>query len=237
MVQQLEEVTVPAPPIESHAVSSQNLFDHADDMVADKDLLQASEKTWGSVAHALKAIARTRNWPLDSHSDYSVVADYVAEQVGNRKIGTLVSSVENIHRNFYDGNHDMNVVKNRLVDVAEVLPLLQKANATLPLDLPAPPSDGYRSRHRITFNALEQGFTLDEARGLKYHMQRRWEQERGLTTGRGRRRRRAATVKVNGREVVVGPEGNVVVKAPPHRRTRGNDPRPSAGSPFGKGLI
>ena len=217
MVTPVEEVTVPAPPIAPHEVSSQELFKHASGMIARKDLLQASEKVWGSVAHALKAIGRARNWPLDSHADYATVADYVAEQVGKPEIGTVVGAVESLHRNFYDGNHDMGVVQGRLNDVARVLPLLDDAHKTLPLDLPAPLSQGYRDRHRVTFNALEAGLTLDEARGLQYHMQRHWQQQRALATGQDRRRRSAATVKVSGRDIVVSPKGGVIVKGPTHR--------------------
>ena len=45
-------------PIESHAVHSQRMLDHAVEMIAQGDRLQASEKIWGAAAHRVKQSRR-----------------------------------------------------------------------------------------------------------------------------------------------------------------------------------
>ena len=61
--------TTPIPPIEPHAVHSERLLVHAREMIEKGDRLQASEKIWGAVVHAIKAVARERGWSFTKHRE------------------------------------------------------------------------------------------------------------------------------------------------------------------------
>ena len=77
-------------PIESHAVHSRRMLDHAAAMLAQGDRLQASEKIWGAAAHRLKEIAAERQWPNDSHADGFAIIQYISDgSLGDRRISDL----------------------------------------------------------------------------------------------------------------------------------------------------
>ena len=212
----VDEVAVPDPPIDPHAVSSERLFDHADAMIREADRLQSSEKVCGAVAHAVKEMARTRDWPLDSHQDFGTIVDYVAEQAGESRIAPLFLSVQSLHRNFYDDNVSLDYIRRRLEDAKELLPLLRAAHEALPPDLPAPSDAVYRQNQRITLNALESGLDMDAARALKYHVQnhRRAERDAARRERRPSPKPRALTVSVRGRHVRVDAKGGVSLAHP-----------------------
>ena len=90
-------------PIESHAVHSRRMLDHAAEMLAQGDRLQASEKIWGAAAHRLKEIAAERQWPNDSHADGG--GDHPVHrpnQTGDRRISDLFGVASDTHQNFYE---------------------------------------------------------------------------------------------------------------------------------------
>ena len=133
-------------PIESHEVHSERLLGHAREMLARGDRLQASEKIWGAVAHAIKALADQREWPYLIHQDAGVITTYVAQQVGNDDIETYFAAVENLHRNFYEDVWDLDVIARRLGVAEQLLALLGAANETMSRDLPMPTDRRYRNR-------------------------------------------------------------------------------------------
>ena len=133
-------------PIESHAVHSDRLLDHAKEMLAKGDRLQASEKVWGAVAHGIKALADERGWPYLVHQDAGVITSYVAQQVGNDDIETYFAAVENLHRNFYEDVWGLDVISRRLGVAEQLLALLRTADRTMRKDLPMPTDRHYRNR-------------------------------------------------------------------------------------------
>ena len=133
-------------PIESHEVHSQRLLSHAREMLAAGDRLQASEKIWGAVAHAVKALADERGWPYLVHQDAGVITSYIAEQAGNHDIETYFAAVENLHRNFYEDVWELDVIARRLGVAEQLLVLLRAAHQTMAEDLPMPVDRHYRNR-------------------------------------------------------------------------------------------
>ena len=141
--------TADAEPIESHTVHCERLLEHAAQMIAQGDRLQASEKIWGAAAHSLKAIAAVRGWPYDYHPDGRVIARYLARQSGNRRIADLFDIAEVAHRNFYKDQLSIQDLDEYLAEIRETLDLLNAAHLALPPDL-APPADShYRRRHNL----------------------------------------------------------------------------------------
>ena len=215
----VEEIEPLPPTTQSHAQSSRDLAAHAGGMIERGDLLQSSEKVWGMVSHAMKEIAHARNWPLDSHVDFGVVADYLRKQTGNDQLRLLFYAVESIHRNFYEPRYSLDQVQACHEDAQRLLPLLEEAHATLPLDLPAPPDAAYRDRQRIVFGAMAAGLPLDDARAVKYRVQQRRHEARegARRAGRPFPKARPMTIGVNGVWVKVGANGQVEQAQPPHR--------------------
>ena len=66
-------MTLAQQPLESHDVHSLRLIQHAEEMLESGDRLQASEKTWGAVAHRLKVVADNRGLQYETHADASKV--------------------------------------------------------------------------------------------------------------------------------------------------------------------
>ena len=67
-----------------------------------EDLMQASEKAWGSVAHAIKSISATRGW---AHHYHLLLRDAIAIlrlEYDSPGLVPLYSSAEAMHSNFYE---------------------------------------------------------------------------------------------------------------------------------------
>ena len=134
-------------PIESHAVHSRRMLDHAAEMLAQGDRLQASEKIWGAAAHRVKEIAAEREWPNSSHTDGWSIIHYLSRQIGDRRIFDLFGSANDAHQNFYEDRLSLDALAYKLDSITELLSLLDEAHRTLPSDLPMPDDRHYRNRH------------------------------------------------------------------------------------------
>ena len=134
-------------PIESHAVHSERMLEHAARMIRQGDRLQASEKIWGAAAHRLKEIAVERGWPYDSHADGTVIARHIARQTDNSDIAIRFGFAVETHQNFYEDRMSLEELTDRLGEIGTLLELLDEAHRTLPPDLPMPDDRHYRRRH------------------------------------------------------------------------------------------
>ena len=89
--------------IENHREVSYTLLWQAVEEFEANDLLQASEKAWGAVAHYLKAEAKFRRWNNGSHADLKAIAEDIGyETDDSARTQDLFSYVERMHRNFYE---------------------------------------------------------------------------------------------------------------------------------------
>ena len=112
---------------ERHAEISSVFLEHAEDSLRAGDLLQASEKAWGAVAHRLKSIAERRNWPSGSHQALSVIKNRLAEESDDpARLLMLYKSAELLHRNFYEDWLNDDAVERCLGRVRELIAILQE---------------------------------------------------------------------------------------------------------------
>ena len=137
-------------PIESHAVHSRRMLEHAAEMIAQGDRLQASEKIWGAAAHRLKEIAQERGWPNKSHADGWAIIGHLADQSGEQRIDELFAIASDTHQNFYEDRYRLPTLARRLEQISTLLELLDEAHRTLPPDLPMPDDRHYRRRHNAS---------------------------------------------------------------------------------------
>ena len=134
-------------PIESHAVHSARMLEHAAEMIAQGDRVQASEKIWGAAAHRLKQIAAERDWPNISHADGFSIARHLARESGIQDIRRLFAVASDSHQNHYEDRMSIDDLAERLEDIRTLCSLLDSAHRTLPPDLPMPDDRHYRNRH------------------------------------------------------------------------------------------
>lgn len=75
----------------------------AEKLLEQGDYPQASEKFWGTVATAVKAVAATRRWRHSSHRDLRAAISRLSRETGDTQYLDLFSTAESLHANFYEG--------------------------------------------------------------------------------------------------------------------------------------
>lgn len=142
--------------VEPHSVHRERMLRHADVMLDKGDRLQASEKIWGAVAHAVKQVARRRQWPNSSHEDLQDIARYLGWKgsyltATDGEINMRFTAAESWHSNFYSDTRSVPNIRAGLRNAERLVSLLTKLDETLPLNLAAPHGrdyQGYEKRHR-----------------------------------------------------------------------------------------
>lgn len=114
---------------DDHVAISRRFIQQAEEELESGDLLQASEKAWGAVAHRLKAIARQRGWRHGSHRHYGGIVDLLEPEARNPgELRHLLAMADSLHANFYnvfmaelevrDGIEDVKVFLEELEEFA-----------------------------------------------------------------------------------------------------------------------
>ena len=116
--------------VEFHVETSQYMLEQAGRELRAGDILQASEKGWGAVAHTVKAIAEQRGWPHGRHGDLFSVADRISNELRQPRIMDLFHVANGLHVNFYEGWLSDRAVERGLGQVRELLTMLE----TVPLN-------------------------------------------------------------------------------------------------------
>ena len=133
--------------IDNHLEISERLIQHAYEQFEADDLLQASEKAWGAVAHYLKSVAKFRGWRNRSHSDLTDVAMDLAQETNTpREIMRLYRSVSDLHQNFYEDWYLDYVVVGGIDDARELIDRLERRTGP---QLDPRPSQISRQRRRL----------------------------------------------------------------------------------------
>ena len=90
-----------------HEQISYRFLDRAEAEFERGDMLQASEKAWGAVAHFVKSVANANGWADGSHRDIADNArrliDLTPDPDGNRDKFVVVNT---LHVNFYEEKLD-----------------------------------------------------------------------------------------------------------------------------------
>ena len=116
-----------------HLEISAQFLDHAEDELRKGDLLQASEKAWGAVAHFVHSVARQRGWEVGSHARLRknvnrLIREDPAHAEHRRR---LFRSLEAIHANFYQEFLDEDDVREGVDDAKELIRALKALNEDL----------------------------------------------------------------------------------------------------------
>ena len=138
-------VTAPRTPIESHAVHSERLMRHAWERLEEGDRLQASEKCWGAVAHALKAVSQRYGWRHGRHFHNNVIALHLSTLTGDETLFVEYAMMEALHINYYNDVKTEQELRRYLEAGADLL--LRIAAAADKIG-PTPPAPSYDRRAR-----------------------------------------------------------------------------------------
>ena len=134
-------------PIERHANHSRGMLDHAAEMIARGDRLQASKQIWSAAAERVREIAAERGWPHKTLPDTFAIVHHISQHADDRDVSILFAVARNTHQNAYEDWFPLEVVAERLDRARMLIGLLDAAHRRLPPDLPMPNEPFYRQRH------------------------------------------------------------------------------------------
>ena len=97
------------------------------------DLIQASEKAWGAVAHALKSIAALRGWNHHHHLLLEDLATVLQWQTRSTEILGRFASAQVLHTNFYENRLEADVLEYHIGRCRELRDELERIRT-----IPAP---------------------------------------------------------------------------------------------------
>ena len=148
----------PAPPLEPHLRTSDDLLAAAAEILARPDAeiggelrAQACEKLWGAATRRLRVFADARRWYYCEHSVARQLVNRIDEALGDDPPALVegFDSAELLHREgFYEDLMELNEIRRRMRSVQTLCAMLDDAHRTLPLDLAPPDNNRYLSAAR-----------------------------------------------------------------------------------------
>ena len=119
-------------PNNKYAAMSRDYLARAEGYLRQGDLVQASEKSWGAAACALKSIAEQRSWNHQSHSLLFDLSNQVADEQGRPELRDMFVEANSMHQNFYENWMPEETVEQVVGRVKAYLAELDAASPQLP---------------------------------------------------------------------------------------------------------
>lgn len=113
-------------PRQPYSITSRAFLLEAQDLLAQGDLLQASEKGWGAAAQMVKAIADQKGWQHNGHAHLFRTVRRLVEETGDGQIDTLFHVANHLHINFYENIMDRELIEVGLVSIRELVEKLEQ---------------------------------------------------------------------------------------------------------------
>ena len=129
-----------------HVLMSRNFLEQAKTELSKGDGLQASEKVWGSVAHALKAIGVQRGWHHRAHQNIKDIAAHMGDEFDRGDFFTHLLMAESMHKNFYENDREQAQISRAIDDAEAFLAKLDEVRALPPRPYTISSSD---AQHRL----------------------------------------------------------------------------------------
>ena len=116
-----------------HQDISKRFLKHARREFEQGDLLQASEKAWGAVAHYVKSVAHEEGWPDGTHSDIAKNARKLIVMTDEPDSNRLKFMAMNaLHVNFYEDDLDEDDVRISVQDARTLIAAMKIARQRMP---------------------------------------------------------------------------------------------------------
>ncbi len=114
--------------VERHQDISARFLEQAEIELRAGDLLQASEKAWGAVAHHVTSVASDRGWPNETHRDVNRSARRLIVLTDEPELNTVrLGAVNGLHQNFYEDWFDRGTVEENVAAADALLAALREA--------------------------------------------------------------------------------------------------------------
>ena len=118
--------------IAQHQDISERFLEHARRELEQGDLLQASEKSRGAVAHYVKSIAHEEGWPDGTHGDKSKNARKLIVLTDDPNTNRRMFQAMNaLHVNFYEDDLDEDDVRISVQDARTLIDAMKTARPRL----------------------------------------------------------------------------------------------------------
>ena len=113
-----------------HTEISEEFLRHSRAELAAGDILQASEKAWGAVAHCINSISKQRGWPVGSHRKLIDNARRLIRSDGEGQDTKLLllqlGDAQQLHKNFYEELMSEDEVRERIANASELVAALRR---------------------------------------------------------------------------------------------------------------
>lgn len=110
---------------EVHHRLARKYIREADELLAQGDYIQASEKGWGAAAQSIKAVALKRGLELRSHGELHKFVAKLAAETGEEELRRLWQSAGMLHQNFYENWLPKEMVAGNIEDVKKLMQRLE----------------------------------------------------------------------------------------------------------------
>ena len=116
-----------------HTGISDEFLEQAREELSNGDLLQASEKAWGAVAHYVKSVASDLGWSNQTHRDVNRGARKLIRLTDDPKLNAVrLGAVNALHQNFYEDWFDRDQVTDSIEAAQELVAAMREARERLP---------------------------------------------------------------------------------------------------------
>mgnify|MGYP005635685709 CR=1 FL=1 len=118
-------MTDPDVKVELHLKLCEKYMREAEDLLARRDYVQASEKAWVAASQIVKAVAAKEGKELKSHASLWEFLDYLADRLGDLELRHLWRTANALHQNFYENWMPPREVELSIRDVKSLLEKLK----------------------------------------------------------------------------------------------------------------
>ena len=132
---------------------SQRLLKHAQEQLDLGDTVQASEKAYGAVSHAVKSCAELRGWNHFNHHRVELILDQLRDEWDDPELTIFHTVVKELHNNFFE----YQLGTARVGDCVQTASMLLHKLETIKNAPPRPlPSTGLSNEQRRRLSQLMQ---------------------------------------------------------------------------------
>ena len=142
---------------------SQRLLKHAQEQLDKGDTVQASEKAYCAVSHAVKSYGELRGWNHYNHHRVGLILDQLRDEEKDPSLTESYDAVESLHKNFFEYEMDPTRVKDRVDTARNLVDKLQKLRTAGSHPIPsASLNREQRRRLSLLMRPSPEGQTLNE---------------------------------------------------------------------------
>ena len=135
---------------QNHADMSRRFLDHATKELDNGNRLQASEKVWGAVSHALKAIGERRGWDHKAHLNLLDMSAHLGKEFDQAgRFDLLTDSANGMHTNFYENDFGEDRIRRSIEFAQEFVDRLDEVRASPPRPFTIETADDQRHLARL----------------------------------------------------------------------------------------